>query len=139
MNNVLTLFRRLALCTGVALGLSLAQDTPPPNEPFQAVHLYRIDGKNANAEKMLLEYASVMSEAIAKAGCRECSYHIYKASATQGANVNYIRISNWPGRAVYEKVHNNQAFLDAYKKRQDLQSIVLGEEYNRFVELKPAK
>jgi hypothetical protein len=78
------------------------------------------------------------NEAIAKAGCPECIYHLWKASGTENGRYNYIMISHWSGSAMYLKVHNDPGYATASGMFLALRSVVQEEVYNRFEEVSPA-
>ncbi len=136
--SYLRFFLRLALCIALAAGCLLSQDSPPA-EPFQAVHLLWIDVQQPNAEKAVLAAIAELNQAIVKAGCAECTYHLWKVvGATQGS-YNYVQVSSWPSGAVYDKVHNSPEYLAASKNWLNLRSVVTREVYNRYVEVQPDK
>ena len=137
MNSVTAQFYRLVLCAALTPGCVLGQDAPPLG-PFQAVHMLRVDLQRADAEKTMLAAIAEMNKAIAKAGCPECIYHLWKVSGTQNGSYNYIQISHWPGSAVYLKVHNDPGYTAASGKFSELRSVVQEEVYNRFEEVGPA-
>lgn len=134
----MTRFRNLVLCIGLAAGCVLAQGEPPVG-PFHTVHMIRIDGQQAGAERTMLTAIAAMNQAIVEAGCAECIYHLWKVSGEQQGTFNYLQISYWPGREVYDKVHNSPEYEAASKNWLLLRSAVMLELYNRFVEIKPDK
>lgn len=134
--NATLMFHRLALCFGLAAAGAMAQDSPPV-QPFQATHLLWIDLQQPNAEKTVLAAMAEMNKAIVKAGCRKCVYHLWKVAGEPNGNYNYLQISFWPGREVYDKVHNSPVYTAASKSWETLRSVVKGEVYNRYVEIKP--
>lgn len=138
MKNVTVLFRRLAWCVGLAAGCALAQGNAPV-EPFQAVHLIRLDMQKPDAEKTLMKAISEMNRAIAKAGCAKCVYQLWKVAGEQNGTFNFLQISSWPGRAVYDKVHNSPEYEAASKSWPELRSVVQEELYNRYVEVPAAQ
>jgi hypothetical protein len=137
MKNMTAHLHRLVLCATLTAGCALAQGNPPVG-PFQAVHMLRVDPQNAGAEKTMLAAIAEMNEEIAKAGCAECIYHLWKVSGKQNGSYNYIQISHWPGGAVYLKVHNDPGYAAASAKFSALRSVVQEEVYNRFEEVGPA-
>ena len=139
MKNAVSLLQRLTLCAAFASGCLLAQaEDTPPLEAFQAVHLIRVDPtSHPEAEKTMLAAIAEMNKAIVKAGCETCIYHLWKVAGDSGGGINYMQISYWPGREVYEKVHNSAEYSEASKNWQSLRSVVADEGYFRFVELKP--
>ncbi len=130
-------FPILAVCIALMATIAPAQDDAPI-QPFQAVHLFSIDLQKPNAEKTVLAAIAEMNRAIIKAGCPDCIYHLWKAYGDAG-NYNYIEISFWPGRDMYDKVHNDPSYMAASTKWSDLRSVVKEEVYSRYVELATAK
>lgn len=110
----------------------------PPIGPFHAVHMLRVDPRQTNAEKMVLAAVSDMNKAIVKAGCSECIYHLWRVSGTQNGRYNYLQISNWPGGAVYERIHSSASYRAASKEWLELRSVVQEEVYDRFEEIETA-
>lgn len=126
-----------AIVYGVlATGRALAQNDAPVG-PFHAVHMLRIDPQQANAEKIMLAAIADMNQAIVKAGCSSCIYHLWKVSGNQNGRYNYLQISSWPDRAVYENIHRSAAYTAASKEWLELRSVVQEEVYDRFEELEP--
>jgi hypothetical protein len=136
MTDMTVWLRRLALGFGLAAVAALAQEPPPPEGPFQAIHVIRVDTQKTDAEKTLLKAISAMNQAIVKAGCRECIYHLWKGSIEQPGGGIYLQISAWPGRAVYDRIHNSAEYAEASKSWSELRSVVKEEFYNRYVEIK---
>jgi hypothetical protein len=121
-----------------ASGCLLLQAQDPPQDAFQAVHLIRVDtASHPDAEKTMLAAIAEMNKAIVAAGCKACIYHLWKVVGDSKGNLNYLQISYWPGREVYEKVHNSAEYNEASKHWGSLRSVVTDEGYFRFVELKP--
>jgi hypothetical protein len=98
-----------------------------------------IDVQQPNAEKTVLAAIAGMNDAIVKAGCAKCVYHLWKVSGEPNGQYNYLQISFWPGREAYEKVHNSPEYSAASKNWPELRSVVKGEVYNRYVEIQPSK
>jgi hypothetical protein len=139
MKRSVSLLLRLSLSAvlGSVCLLVRAQDAPP-QEAFQAVHLIKVDtATHPEAEKTMLAAIADMNKAIVKAGCKTCIYHLWKVAGDSGKGLNYLQISYWPGREVYEKVHNSAEYAAASKNWESLRSVVADEGYFRFVELKP--
>src|SRR5579859_7817916 len=105
MKNAISWLQRLTRCAAFASGCLLAQaQGTPPQEPFQAVHLIRVDTtSHPEAERTMLAAIADMNKAIVKAGCETCTYHLWKVTGDSGGRLNYLQISYWPGREVYEK------------------------------------
>jgi hypothetical protein len=126
---------RLAFCAGITLATALAQDVP--SQPFQAVHLYNI--KSAGAEKTILAALADYNQAIKKAGCAKCIYHLWKGTDQKSGERNYLWISSWPGREVYVKVHQSDEYLAVEKRHPELGPALGNEIYDRYVEIKPGQ
>jgi hypothetical protein len=132
----------LALCLGLVGICARAQSVPtdaPPTQPFHAVHLLWIDLQQPDAEKTVLTAVASMNQVIAKAGCPDCIYHLWKVSGQQNGSHNYLLVSDWPGRAMYDKVHNSPEYLMGAQSWLRLRSVVKSEVYNRYVEMQPPK
>ena len=135
-------FRRFAervcwmtLCLVAGLGSSLrAQDTPP-DQPFQAVHLLWIDTQQPDAEHRVQTAVASLNRAIVKAGCPDCTYHLWKVVDAAKGSYNYVQVSSWPSGAVYSRVHASPEYLAASKGWGMLRSVVVREAYNRYVEV----
>jgi hypothetical protein len=68
-------------CAAAASEFSTARETPaPPAGPFEAVHLIRVKPDSPDAQKRMLAALAAMNEAIVKAGCDSCIYHLWKAN-----------------------------------------------------------
>lgn len=133
-------FRSIVFC-GLVTALASAQDQPaPPSQPFQTVHFYKIDDQQPEVAAKLKTAYDDINKAISKAGCKRCVYHLWKAYGQADHGYNYVQVSWWPGREVYEKIHKDPGFLAAYQKSgKDLEGIVKEEVYNRMVEIIPGK
>jgi hypothetical protein len=132
MKNALKWIGRAAVLAGLG-SLALSQERPP-DQPFQAVHMLTV---LPNEEKELLAATEDINRAIAKAGCPACIYHLSKVYGQPVGPFNYLQISNWPGREIYEKVHNSEEYNAAGKRHADILNIVYRVEvYNRYVEVK---
>jgi hypothetical protein len=131
-------FCRLVFCAWVTLVTAPGQNNDvPPDQPFQAVHLINL--KSADAEKTILAALTDINQAIAKAGCPKCAYHLWKVSGTQAGNYNALWTSSWPGRDVYTKVHNSAGYQAAINRHPDLDPIMQAQIYNRYVEVTSGK
>ena len=129
---------RLTLCAAIGLVSAVAQnDDPPPNQPFQTVHLINL--RSADTEKAFVAALTDINAAIAKAGCAKCEYHLWKVVGTQAGNYNYLWTSSWPGRDVYVKVHNSDVYQAAINKHHELEAVMNAQIYNRYVEVTPGK
>ncbi len=111
-----------------------AQD-PPPAKSFQTVHLLWIDLQQPNAESAVQSAIAGLNQAITKAGCPECTYHLWKVVDAAQGSYNYVQVSHWPSGAVYDKVHNSPGYIAASKNWVNLRSVVTKEAYNRYVEV----
>jgi hypothetical protein len=136
MTNATVLFHKLAFCFGLAAISAIAQDSPPV-QPFHAVHLLWIDVQQPDAEKTVLAAIAGMNKAIVKAGCPDCVYHLWKVSGDPNGKYTYLQIFFWPGREVYNKVHDSPEYAAASRNWATLRSVVKEEVYNRYVEIQP--
>jgi hypothetical protein len=129
---------RLIFCAAIGLVSAVAQnDDPPPNQPFQTVHLINL--RSADEQKAFLAALTDINAAIAKAGCANCVYHLWKVIGTQAGAYNYLWTSNWPGRTVYVNVHNSAGYQAALNKHQEMDAVMNAQIYNRYVEVTPGK
>ena len=127
-----------ALCVAGLLRPALAQNNDePPNQPFQAVHLIKLP--TDDAAKAFAAALADINAAIAKAGCRTCVYHLWKVYGTQSGEHNYLWISTWPGRDVYNKIHNDAGYQAAINRHQNLNPAQDTQIYNRYVEVTSGK
>jgi hypothetical protein len=124
--------RRAVVYAGLG-SLAFSQQSPP-EMPFQAVHM--IAATKADDEKKLVGAMDDFNSAIAKGGCSPCIYHLWKTYGQRSGPFNYLWISNWPGRAVYEKVHSSEEYIDAERRHPEIGTIMTGQIYNRYVEVK---
>jgi hypothetical protein len=138
MSNSKPLAGALMLCCAFAASeVSTAQEAPiPPAGPFEAVHLIRVKPGSPDAEKRMLGALAAMNEAIVKAGCESCIYHLWKADLVSTDAYTYIQISFWPSGEVYDRVHSSPAYAAASNKWPELRSLLATEIYNRYVEIK---
>jgi hypothetical protein len=136
----LCFFLRVVGCSGLILASAVAQSPQAadtlPNQPFQAVHLISIP---AAGEKAVMADLADTNAAIVKAGCSSCVYHLWKVAGTQTGVYNYIRISSWPGRDVYIKVHSAAEYKAAIAKHPEVEPYYHAQVYNRYVEVPVAK
>jgi hypothetical protein len=109
----------------------------PPDQAFQTVHL--TVSINPDAEKILMAAISDLNNAITKAGCPSCIYHLSKAYGEKPGPFPYMWIANWPDRATYEKIHASDAYNAAWNKHPELAPVRKGEIYTRYVEVTPGK
>ena len=115
-----------------------APANPVPDQEFRTVHLLNL--KPAQEAELLANFAD-LNKMFAKLGCPTCSYHLWKVAGRQAGTYTYLWDASWPGRAVYEKLHNAPEWkaygeTPAGKKMEELSK---NEIYNRMVELKAAK
>jgi hypothetical protein len=125
----------VALCA--ALGTAVLAQEAPPKEAFKAVHLVTLTSEADVAS--LLGALDDMNAAVAKAGFPDIRYRLYKVTGKQAGSYNYLWESSWPGGAVYDKVHKNEAWVAATKKHPEMEALMKDEVYNRYVEVSPAK
>jgi len=109
----------------------------PPDQAFKAIHLVTLPADVS--ESAFLAALTDVNQAIAKAGCEACGYHLLKVHGHQSGTYTYIRESAWPGRAVYEKVHADAGYVAANKRHPELGKVAEKEIYNRYVEVAPKK
>jgi hypothetical protein len=133
-------FLRVVSCSGLILASAVAQNPQTsdtvPNQPFQAVHLISVP---PSGEKAVMAHLADMNSAIVKAGCPSCVYHLWKVNGTQTGVYNYIRISSWPGRDVYVKVHDAADYKAAAARHPDVEPFYHAQVYNRYVEVPVSK
>ena len=129
-----------ALTISVMLGIAaaataLAQEAPP-KQAFKAVHIVTLtDAQAATVQAALAD----LNAAVAKAGHADIRYRLYKVYGQQSGPYNYLWESVWPSGDVYQKVHDNPEWQAALKRHPELETLMKGELYNRFVEVMPMK
>lgn len=88
------------------------------------------------------EFLSVLNEynqLFSKLGYPNVRYRLWKVSGKQAGEYAHMWQSFWPSRAVYDKVHENEAYKKlAEKYRAFGEATVKAEVYNHYVELEPA-
>ena len=129
---------RVFVCIVIATGALRAQN-PPPAQPFQAVHLLWVDVQQPNAEASVRSAIAAMNQAITRAGCPECTYHLWRVVDAAQGGYRYVQVSHWPSGAVYTKIHNSPDYIAASQNWQNLRLVVTKEVYNRYVEVQPGK
>jgi hypothetical protein len=133
MSGLISWIRHAVLFASLAS--LVASQQRPPEAPFQAVHMLTV--RQADEEKKLLAAMDDLNSAISKGGCPACIYHLWKLYGDQAGPFNYLWVSNWPGRAIYEKVHLTTEYVAATQRHPEIQAIIGGQIYNRYVEVKP--
>ena len=115
-----------------------ATPNPVPDQEFRAVHLLNL---TAAQETDLLASFAELNKMFMKLGCTTCNYHLWKVAGQQAGAYTYLWESSWPGKAVYEKLHNAPEWkaYSATPAGKKITEIQKGEVYNRFVEVKAAK
>lgn len=115
-----------------------ATPNPVPDQEFRAVHLLNL---TAAQETDLLASFADLNKMFVKLGCTTCNYHLWKVAGRQAGANAYLWESSWPGKAVYEKLHNTPEWkaLSATPAGKRMEEITKNEVYNRFVEVKAAK
>lgn len=132
MKNAMRWMGRAVVYASLA-SLAMSQERPP-DQPFQAVHMMMV---LPGEEKQLVAATRDINSAIAKAGCPACIYHLWKVTGQTVGPFNYMQVSDWPGRDVYEKVHASEEYKAAGKRHGDILSVVYRVQvYNRYVEVK---
>lgn len=125
----------LVVAITVPASASLAQ-AAPPSAPFKAVHLVALDdARAASLQTALADF----NTAIAKAGHPEIRYRLFKVTGQQSGTFNYMWESSWPSREVYQKVHDDSTYKAAIGRYPNLQDLMKGQIYNRYVEVTPSK
>ena len=115
---------------------ALAQDAPP-KEAFKALHLVTL--KSAADVTTLQAAIADMNKAVATAGHPDIRYRVYKVFGKQAGAHNYLWESSWPSGDVYQKVHEHPEWVAASRKHPELEALMKGEVYNRYVEVPAAK
>lgn len=114
---------------------SSAQSSSAAPQAFQAVHLLWVDTQQPHAEERMRTALARLNDAIRKAGCSACVYHLWRVSEASPGNYNYTQQSQWPSRAVYEKVHTSADYVAASQAWTALRSVVTQEVYVRQSEV----
>jgi hypothetical protein len=114
-----------------------APQQAPPDQPFKTVHLVTLPA--GVTENAWMAGLTDVNQAIAKAGCQTCIYHVFKVYGEQAGNYAYIQEAAWPGRAVYEKIHTSPEYTAARKRHAELDKVMEKQVYNRYVEVQPLK
>ena len=104
-------------------------------QAFQAVHLLWVDAQQPRAEERIRAAIGELNGAIRKAGCPGCVYHLWRVSEGAPGGYNYMQQSNWPSRAMYDKVHNSPDYVRASRGWVALRSLVTREVYVRQSEV----
>ncbi len=110
---------------------SPAQPSPAPAQAFQAIHLLWVDTQQPHAEERMRMALAGLNEAIRKAGCADCVYHLWRVSEGSPGSYNYMQQSDWPSRALYDKVHSSPDYTAASQAWAALRSVVTREVYVR--------
>jgi hypothetical protein len=109
---------------------------PAPDIPFRTVHLINIEsGKEAEVLAIFEQFNQVM----AKLGCADCRYRLWKVSGNQQGPHAYIWDSIWPGRAMYDTIHNASDWKTLSSSQENLQKLLKDHVYNRLVEVSTPK
>jgi hypothetical protein len=132
MNKLMSRTLRAVVYAGL-VSLAVSQQSPP-DQPFQAVHL--IAATKADDQQKLLNAMDDLNSAITKGGCPACIYHLWRTYGQQSGPFNFLWISSWPGRALYEKVHASAEYIDATRRHPEIGDVANGQIYNRYVEVK---
>jgi hypothetical protein len=120
-----------------SVAVSQPPQDPPPNQPFRAVHMMTLTPTQA---KEYIGAVQDFNSAIVKQGCPACVYHVFKVTGQMEGKYNYMQFSDWPGSAVYTKIHNSDDFKAAGKRHGAiLDEMFKTALYNRFVEVKAAE
>lgn len=112
-----------------------AQAPSAEAQPFQAVHLLWVDVQQSHAEERMRTAMAGLNEAIRKAGCAACVYHLWRVSEGSPGGYNYMQQSNWPSRAMYDQVHGSPDYARASQGWTTLRSVVTREVYVRQSEI----
>ena len=123
---------QLALLAALGAAVAFGQE-PPPDKPFKAVHLVNL--ASASEEAALITALADMNQAVTKAGQPSIRYRLWKVAGQQKGSHAYLWESSWPGRAVYEAVHNHAEWVAAAKRHPEMEKIMKDEVYNRYVEV----
>jgi hypothetical protein len=132
----MSLLSRLLSCVGLACSL-FAADAPPPVGPFQVIHYFQLDPAKPDAQVTVMRAIAELNDGIAKGGCPECAYHLWKVADQHPGPYDYLLISSFPGRAMYDQVLSSAEFKSVFKNWPILRAVVQRESYNRLVEVKP--
>ena len=113
-----------------------AAQAPAPDVAFRTIHLINIEsGKEAEVLALFEQFNQVM----AKLGCADCRYRLWKVSGTQQGPHAYLWDSSWPGRAMYDKIHDTAEWKTLSAQGDNLQKLVKDHIYNRIVEVATPK
>ncbi len=125
---------RVVLCIVLFAGCLWAQDSAP-DQPFQAVHLLWVDVHQPSAEIAVRSAIAGLNQVITKAGCPECTYHLWKVVDAAQGSYNYVQVSQWPSGTVYDKIHNSPEYIAASRNWENIRSVVTRETYSRYTEI----
>ena len=105
---------------------------------LKTVHLFSV--ASAAAEANLLGALDEMNQAIAKEGCPQVRYRVWKVQSNQQGSHAYLWESTWPDNATYVKVHATQSYQRAFERvKSAIEGSVQEQVYNRYLELPVAK
>ena len=113
-----------------------AVQAPAPDVAFRTIHLINIE---SGREAEVLALFEQFNQVIAKLGCADCRYRLWKVSGAQQGPHAYFWDSSWPGRAMYDKIHNAAEWKTLSAQGDNLQKLVKDHVYNRIVEVATPK
>ncbi len=112
-----------------------AQSPPADAQAFQAIHLLWVDVQQPRAEERIRAAIAGLNEAIRKAGCSTCVYHLWRVGEGSPGSYNYMQQSDWPSHTIYDKVHSSPDYAAASQAWAALRSVVTREVYVRQSEI----
>ena len=134
--------RRSGLCALACLagfGSPVRAQQDPAAVPvgrFETIHLMTV----APAQVAALAAAlNDFNRVFTAQGCSSCAYRLSRIySAVDGRPDTLVRAA-WPGRAIYVKIHDSQAFAAAERRNPVFSQLSETEIYGRFVEVTPLR
>jgi len=127
-----TLTSLLAIVAAATLASAQTAPPAPPKDAFRAVHLLNLKS-DADVSTMLRSLAD-QNAVVAKLGV-PTKYRLYKVSGPQAGAYAYLMESSWASGAVYEKVHRSPEWQALQKAHPEIEALLKGEVYNRYVEV----
>jgi hypothetical protein len=131
---------RCALHVAAALAVSVAvisASDQAPAGPFEVIHYFQINVPRADAERIMIPAVTALNKGIAKGGCAECVYRLWRVSGEAPWGIaEYQLTSSWPSREVYERVLASQEFRSVLPYLEKLRTVTKSEGYVRYVEVK---
>ena len=110
-----------------------AQDEGPA---LKSVHLLNLPSDISDTQ--FVSALSMVNEAISELGYPGAGYLVWKVQVDSTAEYMYLFEGNWPSQAVYDAIHESEAYKNAVEQTKAMFQALKDQVYRRYSEVTTA-